>query len=432
MEIPMLSKFIEGLKLFFSTKSLRWLTLVFIVSAVISTIISLIQPWLPTGIEVVIFFFAGTLPLYFLLASLVFLFGFQRFVISEEDYMGSFVRFIVWYVISAILLLMMIIFAQPVFLFIFVIFGFLGWIVFQAFMASRSSLGYAESIDVGRGKVATFLFSSSYILNYIVIFGAFIGTWIFINPGIILVSPATFVLALVGTLFAGGFNFINGFIMIKERNKRSVDNIALLGIFISFYSAYFIYNVLSGATFGSIIANLPDIAVTVFFLLYAISNVGLTVTSRSEMDTRWKVSKEVGGAFTFFLASSYTAVIMLFHLFFPADPIFAAGLGNITKLLLFPAVALIMEIIYIRRWRKPPAEEEPLPADLEEPEVLEEETLTEEVEEPMEPIEEEPETPLEEPVSEPEEPAEETPFEESEPEESASEEEESSEYGLEE
>ena len=334
---------------------------------------------------------------------------------------------------------------MPVFLFIFVIFGFLGWILFQAFMASRSSLGYAESVDVGRGKVATFLFSSSYILNYIVIFGAFIGTWIFISPGIILTSPATFVFALLGTLFAAGFNFVNGFIMIKERNKRSVDNVALLGIFISFYSAYFIYNVLSGANFGSIIANLPDIAVTVFFLLYAISNVGLTVTGRSEMDTRWKVSKEVGGAFTFFLASSYTAIIMLFHILIPADPTFAAGLGSITKLLLFPAVALIMEIIYIRRWRKPPVEEEAPPAELEEPDVLEEETLTEELEEPTEPIAEEVETPLEEPVSEPEEPAEETPFEEpepepedewateeSEPEESASEEEEPSEYGLEE
>ena len=38
MDIPILTKFIEGLKLFFASKRLKWLTLVFVIGAITITV----------------------------------------------------------------------------------------------------------------------------------------------------------------------------------------------------------------------------------------------------------------------------------------------------------------------------------------------------------------------------------------------------------
>lgn len=399
MEIPVLSRFIKGLKLFFSTKGMRWLTFVFLLSVFLAKITEAAAPWLQSwgAGAVLILILGGALPTFFFLATIVSLFGFQKFIVSDESYLGSIVRFPIWYIVSLIVLFSMLI-TGVMFQLVFVIFGFLGWIVFQAYLASRSSLRYAESVTLERrGKLMMALYTVIYFFNYVVVIGAFIFTLIVINPAI-LASLSTVAIALIGTLFACGFNFINGMIQIRERKKRSIDNVSLLGLFISLYSAYFIYNVLSGPSFGNPIAMLPEIILSVFFILYAISNVGLTVTSRAEMDTRWKISKETGGAFTFFLASSYSYVIILYIFIFP-DPIFAASLGDSVKLLLFPLVALILELIYIRKWREEPKPKE-IPEVPAEPEAIEEEPT----EKPVITTPTEPETiegePSEEPVFE--------------------------------
>ncbi len=404
MDIPVLSRFIEGLKLFFSTKGMRWLTIIFLLSVFLAKITEAASPWLQLwGFGLLILILGGALPTFFFIAAIISLFGFQKFIVSDESYLGSILRFPIWYFVSLFVLFGMLM-TGVLFQLVFVIFGFLGWIVFQAYLASRSSLRYAESVTLEkRGKLMMTLYTLIYFFNYIVVIGAFIATILFINPAI-LASLATVAIALIGTIFACGFNFINGMIQIRERNKRSIDNVSLLGLFISLYSAYFIYNVLSGPSFGDPIAMLPEIILSVFFILYAISNVGLTVTSRADMDTRWKVSKEAGGAFTFFLASSYSYVIILYIFIFP-DPIFASSLGDSVKLLLFPLVALILELIYIRKWRKEP-EPKKVPEVPSEPETIEgvtpEEAITETPPEPETIEEGTPEESIAEPPSEPE------------------------------
>ncbi len=346
------------------------MTLIFILSIFISKVVETASPWLGGFGVFIILILGGALPTYFLIATILSLLGLQRLIISDESFLGSMVKFPVWYFISFIMLAMMVM-TGVLFQFIFVIVGFLGWIIFQAYLASRSSLRYAESISFkGRGKLMFLLYSVIYFFNYVIIIGALIFTVVFINPAIISTSLATLAIAVVGALFACGFNFINGMIQIRERNKRSIDNVVMLGLFISLYSAYFIYNVVSGASFGDPIKMLPEIILSIVFILYAISNVGLTLTARSDMDTRWKLSKETGGSFTFFLASSYSFVIVLYTFIF-IDPTFAASFGDIIKLLLFPLVAIIMELIYIRRWREEPKPvEAPTPVEAqEEPEV---------------------------------------------------------------
>jgi hypothetical protein len=371
LEIPILTRFNEGLKLFFSSRRMRWLTLIFVIGAVTATIMERTGPfWGSVGLWFVPIGLGGIFPTFFLVTAFLSLLGLQRFVADEESYLKSFTFFIPLMVISVAMLFVLFI-AFAAFIFIFVILGFLGWIVFQAYLASRSSLRYAEIVEVvSRKGYVKFLFYVSNILCYVVIAAAAIGTIIFINPAIINpldpgFSPATLVLAAIGAFFAFGFNFLNGMIILKERNKQTSDAIALLGIFVSLYSAYFLYNVLKGPDLG---IDIIGILVTMFFLLYALSNVGLTITSRADLDTRWKISRELGATFTFFLASGYMYVAAMFTAIITVDPTFAQAIGDLVKLLLFPGVAFVMELLYIRKAGKAPEAPE---APIEEPPVEE-------------------------------------------------------------
>ncbi|UCE08952.1 MAG: hypothetical protein JSW61_08120 [Candidatus Thorarchaeota archaeon] len=383
MEIPLLTRFSEGLRLFFSSRRLRWLMLIFVIGAIVATIMERTGAWWGSvGLGIVPLFLGGIFPTFFLIAAFLSLLGLQRFVADEESYLKSVTLFIPLLIASFALLIVLWI-AFSLFLIVFVIIGFLGWIVFQAYLASSSSLRYAEIVEVvSRKGYVKFLFYFSNILCYAVIVVSAIGTIIFVNPAIVNpadpgFSLATLFLAAIGAFFAFGFNFLNGMIILKERNKQTADAIALLGIFVSFYSAYFLYNVLKGPDLG---IDIVGIAVSMFFLLYALSNVGLTITSRADLDTRWKISRELGATFTFFLASGYMYVTTLFTVIITVDPTFAQAVGDLVKLLLFPGVAFLMELLYLRRAGRTP----PAPEPEETPEVT--------VEEPPKPdvLEEEP------------------------------------------
>jgi hypothetical protein len=222
MEIPILTRFNEGLRLFFSSRRLRWLTLIFVIGAVAATIMERTGPfWGSVGLGIVPLVLGGVFPTFFLIAAFLSLLGLQRFVADEESYLKSFTFFIPLVVVSFALLVVLLI-AFSVFIFIFVILGFLGWIVFQAYLASRSSLRYAELVEVvSRKGYVKFLFYFSNILCYAVIVVAAIGTIVFINPAI--VNPLdpgfswpTLLLAALGAFLALGFNFLNGMITFSR------------------------------------------------------------------------------------------------------------------------------------------------------------------------------------------------------------------------
>ena len=183
---------------------------------------------------------------------------------------------------------------------------------------------------------------------------------------------------------------MNGIIMTAQRNKPTLVNVALIGLFISLYSSYFIYSAAqSGGTF------LVDLIISIFFLLYTMSSVGRTLARRADLDTRFKISRELAATFTYFLASGYYFASAFFSIQAPGLP----NLDNLIKLLIFPFIALIMEIWYLWRGKdeKPeeiePEEEEveSVPEELEEeePETQEEDRVDEESMEEDQEMEEE-------------------------------------------
>ena len=115
-----------------------------------------------------------------------------------------------------------------------------------------------------------------------------------------------------------------------------------------------------------------SIAITVFFILYTMSSVGKSLASRAEKETRFKISKELAATFTFFLATGFMYVDAMFTTIIThpgigaaMDTSLAGAAGDAVKLIMFPFVALLMEIRFIiraRRVTKKPAELE-LPVD---------------------------------------------------------------------
>jgi len=379
MEIPVLTRFIKGLKLFFESKRLRWLFVVFIFSAIFILVFreigKVFQP-LAQGLIAVI---GGVFPTFFLVTAFMCLLGLQRFVASDESYSKSFIYTIIWIVVSIVVYIMLWITGLVFLLMVGV--AFLGWIGFQAYLSSRSALGYAEKVDIKtRSKAIGLVFGSLYIVSYIIMIGGLIVLAIWNLTSVGAVDLPTFVAAILGTLLALGFNFLNGFIMIRERNKVTVDNLAVLGLFVALYVVYFQYNILKPVSTGlDLVSILIDIGISIFFILYAMSSVGLTLASRAELDTRWKLSGELAATITFFLASGYLVVQALFDVM--SVGIIGGRIPDIIKLFVFPFVALVMELLFIRRAHKvlepKPTEEQPVPEveeTKEEPEEEEPET----------------------------------------------------------
>ena len=126
---------------------------------------------------------------------------------------------------------------------------------------------------------------------------------------------------------------------------------------------YFQYNILKPVSAGlDIVSILVDIGVSIFFILYAMSSVGLTLASRANLETRWKISGELAATITFFLASGYMVVQALFDVV--STGIIGGRIPDIIKLFVFPFVALVMELLFIRRAHRvlepKPTEEEPV------------------------------------------------------------------------
>ncbi len=388
MDIPILTKFIEGLKLFFASKRLKWLTLVFVIGAITITVWENLALMVP-ALGPIAIFVGGIFPTFFMITCFISLLGLARFVADEESYKKSFFYTIIWFVVSFFVLIMMF-FIRPIFNLLFIGVAFLGWIGFQSYFSTRSSLGYASSMDIeSRSKFVGYLYGFIYILNYAVIIGAFVYTLVFINP-VLGVGTA---LAAIGGLLALGFNFVNGLVYVAERKKSTASNIVFLGMFISFYSAYFIYNVLKGYDPG---LDLVGIGITVFFILYTMSSVGRSLASRAELDTRFKLSKELAATFTFFLASGFMFVDAMFSVILGGvDVTLTGGIGDAIKLIIFPFVAFIMVLNFIRKSRKV-LKEEPVPDEIpvvrdepeEEPLMVEPEVTEVEAEEKVTPEEE--------------------------------------------
>ncbi|NOR39064.1 MAG: hypothetical protein GQ580_05715 [Candidatus Thorarchaeota archaeon] len=398
MEIPMLTKFVNGLKMFWASRRLRWLMIVFMLGLVITTALQQLTLIVPSAWAYAMLVSAA-FPMFFLLTALLSLLGLQRFVASEESYRSSAVLFFMWLFVSAILQVYFIFNLFDVFMFVYFGIAFLGWISFQAYFSTRTSLSYAEKADVRENsRLVKVLVTMSHIFCYVVIFGA-LGYVLLINNSQLLGDLSRLLLLVLGTLVAALFNFLNGMILGRQREKTTFVNVALIGLFISLYSGYFIYNAGKPITQDF---DIVSFVITIFFVFYTMSSVGSTLASRAEKETRWKISKELAVTLTFFLASGYYFADTILPILPSVDPVLGAAMGDLTKLFIFPLVALVMELLFIRRAGKvleptaelPPEEE---PVTTEEETEPSEEPVVEEVAEVEEPdVEEEKPSDLEE------------------------------------
>jgi hypothetical protein len=384
MDIPVLTRFNKGLRLFFQSKRLRWLFLIFVLSAVFVLAFRELGNFFPVFAGGFIAIIGGIFPTFFMITAFLSLVGLQRFVASEESYMRSLTFFIIWIVISAFVYLML--WLTGMVLWILVGVAFLGWIGFQAYLSSRTALGYAESVQIkSRSRIVSFLLGTLHILSYVIVIGAFIILFIWYAATTALFDWVVVGAALIGAMLALGFNFLNGFIMLRERKRVTVDNLAMLGLFISLYVAYFLYNILKPVSASiDLFSLLIDGGLSIFFLLYALSSVGLTLASRAEMETRWKLSGELAATMTFFFASGYLVVQALFGTL--SGGLIGERIPDVIKLFVFPFVALILELLFIWRSRKAPEpaevpEEVPIPTE-DEPALSEEEPVV--IDEPEE------------------------------------------------
>ena len=369
MEIPMLTKFVNGLKMFWESRRLRWLTIVFILGLVMTTFWQQVALFVPSAWALATLVSAA-FPMFFLLTALLSLLGLQRFVASEESYRSSIVLFFIWIFVSAILQVYFVFNLFEVFMFVYFGIAFLGWISFQAYFSTRTSLGYAEKADVRENsRLVKVLVTMSHILCYVVIFGA-LAYVLSINLTELVFNPARLGLLVLGTLVAALFNFFNGMILGRQRDKTTFVNVALIGLFISLYSGYFIYNAGKTTTLGF---DIVGFAITIFFVFYTMSSVGSSLASRAEKETRWKISKELAVTLTFFLASGYYFADTILPILPSVDPVLGAAMGDLTKLFIFPLVALVMELLFIRRAGKVLKPDAELPPE-EEPVMIEEET----------------------------------------------------------
>ncbi|MFW9869963.1 MAG: hypothetical protein ACFFFO_14080 [Candidatus Thorarchaeota archaeon] len=358
MEIPVLTRFINGLKLFFESKRLRWFFFIFILSAIFVLLFRELGNFFPLFAGGFIAVIGGIFPTFFMITAFLSLLGLQRFVASDESYRSSFVFFIIWIVISAFVYL--ILWLTGMVFWILVGIAFLGWIGFQAYLSSNTAVRYAESVQIkSRSRVVALLFGTLHVLSYIIVVGAFIVLffWYTASTAPIDYDWGLVVAALIGSVLAVGFNFLNGFIMLRERKRVTVDNLALLGLFIAAYVAYFLYNILKPVSPTiDIFSVLIDAGMSIFFILYAMSSVGITLASRAHLDTRWKLSGELAATITFFFASGYLVVQALFGTL--SGGLIGERIPDVIKLFVFPFVALIVELLFIRRSRKMPEPEE--------------------------------------------------------------------------
>lgn len=348
MDIPIITPFIKGLRLFLASKHMRWLTVVFLLglvcmSAVGAAALYIRQALGPSQAIVVFTVITGGIwPVFFLIASVLFLAGLQRYVASDESYRRSLVIFLPWMIVSAFCLLAFLLFLLDAFYILIFGVAFLGWIWFQAYFSTRTTLNYAEKVGATSvSGLIRFLAFGSNLLCYVAIFGALV--YVLFTFGV--VSLAGILLITLGTLLAAGFNFLNSIVMRRNKDKTNLINLALIGLFISLYSAYFIYNAGRPAAAG---IDLVSISISLFFVFYTMSSIGRTLSSRAGLETRWKLSGELAAAFTFFLASGYYFADVLFPIIV-TNPDFGASISDILRLLIFPFVALVMELVYLRR-----------------------------------------------------------------------------------
>ncbi len=382
MRIPILSDIFSGLGVFFRTRRYVAYLTVFVIFTCIAIYMSYLMAAMATAdplleeILVSVFVYVGaTGTIYFGLGVLFTGLGLDNLWITERGRgRVTELKGLTWIAVSfAISVYLSLAVGEGALLF-FSMFCWVGWIAFQAFLSARTSLRLATVAEPEKGGIAIGIGSFIILLIGIGIIGVEAAAALVLIPGNYfglgdmlgsmfpnyltnIQIHFTYLVVAMGLL--GLFALISLLAFFRYAARGSALNIALLTVFVAIYSGYFLFNVMrrTGApTIGPV-----DVGMSLFFLLYAMSGIGRTVTERVE-GTRRRL-RDLGPLITFFLASGFFYVDSIIAvtnttgsilstwtlLNWSAPVTYATFLfRDIAKLLAFPIVAVLSMLYYLR------------------------------------------------------------------------------------
>jgi hypothetical protein len=380
--IPILSGIVEGLKVFFKTRRYVAYLVIFVMTVFLSFFVSFLlsQTWvIGAPIETIVIttfaYLGATGTIYFMIGTVLLGLGLDKVWITRRGRgRVTEMKGVAWLAVSFAISVWMSIFFGQAILFVFAAFCWVGWIGFQGYLSSRTSLRIATIAEPKKGGIGTGvlafiiliigigIIAAEAIVALVVIPADMFGISAMLGPvfpdfqtNITLHFP--FLLAAFGLL--GLFALISLLSYFRYATKGAAINISLLTLFISIYSGYFLVNVMRRTSAPSM--EVADIAMSLFFLVYAMSGIGRTVTEGVE-ESKAR-TRDLGPLITFFLASGFFFVDSIISAsgsgsaigawFFPgfwtADVNFATFLfRDIAKLLAFPLVATFTMLYYLR------------------------------------------------------------------------------------
>jgi hypothetical protein len=286
------------------------------------------------------------------------------------------VKGVVWMAVSFAISVFMGILLGPNALYFFAVFCWLGWIAFQAFLSARTSLriaGIAEplkgSIAIGVGSFIILIIGLGIIAAEALAALVFIPNDMFgIGTAVNGIFPSASVniglqyqALLVAYGMMGLFALVSLFAFFKYARRGAALNIALLVFFIAIYGGYFLVNVMRRT--GAPGLYFSDILLSLFFLIYALSGIGSTLTEAAE-ESRARL-KDIGPLLTFFLASGFFFVDQIIAVSTVPGAMIGSWFGNawtvdtyatwilrdVAKLIAFPVAAILSMLYYLRTER---------------------------------------------------------------------------------
>ncbi|MFW9793660.1 MAG: hypothetical protein ACFFEE_05130 [Candidatus Thorarchaeota archaeon] len=378
----------DGIGVFFRTRRYLAYLIVFVATTFLGLFVSWLMYTYPgTGIEeVLVYFFtyvgsAGTI--YFALGSLFTGLGVDGLWITRRGRgRVTEMKGLAWMAISfAIAVFLSILVGRTALLF-FAIFGWVGWIAFQGYLSTRTSLRIATIAEpkkggfllgtgsfilliIGLGIIAAEALLALYLVpNDILGLGTTMNE-IFPLASTNLANPETVPYLIVAYACMGLFALVMLLAFFRYAGKGAALNIALLTLFISIYAGYFLVNVMRRTGVSGM--GPVDIGMSLFFLAYALSGIGRTATEAAEKPGG-RIG-DFGPLITFFLASGFFFVDSIitvsanpltiigdpstgwFETGLLADPRFLFLFKDVAKLIAFPLAAIFTAVVYLRTGR---------------------------------------------------------------------------------
>lgn len=413
MGIPILSGIVEGLKVFFKTRRYVAYLIIFVFMTFLGYFVSwLLSLYAGTAMETFLsnfFLYMGaTGTIYFAFGTFLIGIGADRLWITRRGRgRVTELKGVAWIAVSfAISVFLSLLLGRTALLF-FAMFCWVGWIAFQAYLSSRTSLRLATIAEPKKGGIAIGIGSFLVLIIGLGIIAAeaLAAIWLIpqnilgIQDAILAIFPLAMVnLSAHGTLIwvaaglLGLFALISLLAFFRYAARGAALNVALMTVFIAIYSGYFLVNVMrrTGApTMGAV-----DIFMSLFFLVYAMSGIGRTVTEGVEKG-RLR-TRDFGPLLTFFLASGFFFVDSIIAVTNTGASMIAGWFNwgpetvyetfifrDIAKLLAFPLVAIFSTLYYLMFQRAERVAER-VREDREEGEEITEQDLDEDIVEELE------------------------------------------------